>query len=378
MTIFRNTDFAELLFGVVSSPFLLGETVDYHLSTYQTDIAEKIRSNIYVDNVIMGAKDTTEAIQTYTEAKRMFKVAYMNLREWVTNEKVVRDFIPQEDKADLESVKVLGHFWDAKRDLLSLRAANANLRVQDVTKRNVLKGIASIFDPLGLLSPVVLSGKVLLQDLWRISFDWDDIVTEDDGLKLERILSDIEQINTIQIERCLYKKVKENEEKSLVCFCDASEKAYAAVVYPLVSSGQMSNPDLVFSKTRLSPVKKLTIPKLELLTVVIGVRCLNFVKTQLRIPISQLTIFTDSKCVLSWLTSEKTLPVFERNRVMEIKKYTDIRFAYVPTEDNPADIASRGTTLNKLKHNRISWHGPSWLVDHEKTAWNYKRFSSVT
>ncbi|XP_053374038.1 uncharacterized protein LOC128546747 [Mercenaria mercenaria] len=101
--------FCRVPFGIISSPFLLGATVDYHLESYNDEIAEKLRNNIYVDNVISGAENTSEAIKLYTTSKSMFADASMNLREWITNSEVVNEFIPKEDRAFTNSVKVLGH-----------------------------------------------------------------------------------------------------------------------------------------------------------------------------------------------------------------------------------------------------------------------------
>lgn len=109
--------------------------------------------------------------------------------------------------------------------------------------------------------------------------------------------------------------------------------------------------DLIFSKTRLSPMKGMTIPRLELMAVLIGVRCLTFVQGQLKIPIQYKYLWTDSQCVLQWIVSEKDLSVFVKNRVKEIKNHSDIMFGFVPSKENPADIASRGTTVQNLREN---------------------------
>ena len=156
---------------------------------------------------------------------------------------------------------------------------------------------------------------------------------------------------------------------SLLCFCDASARAYAAAVYLFQkSSNSESRSDLLFCKTRLDPLNKMTIPRLELMTVVIGVRCLRFVKQQLNISIEGIHLWTDSQCVLKWIDSEKDLSVFVANRVKEIKSEGNIIFGYVRSEENPANIASRGTTFQNLSQDRLWWFGPTWLTDPE-TEW---------
>ena len=148
--------FCRVPFGVISSPFLLGATVERHLDTYNTDLAHKLKNDIYVDNIITGTDNEGEAIQLYKEAKRMFKDASMNLREWLSNSDVVNKCIPVEDKADQNGTNILGHVWDFMNDKIALKKPKVIQREEKVSKRKMLKGIASVFDPLGLFSPIVL------------------------------------------------------------------------------------------------------------------------------------------------------------------------------------------------------------------------------
>jgi len=151
---------------------------------------------------------------------------------------------------------------------------------------------------------------------------------------------------------------------ALICFCDASIKAYAAAVYLYHSSLGTYKTDLIFSKTRLAP-EQITIPRLELLGVLIGVRALTFVEKELHLPVTSKILYTDSQCVLHWLQTPKPLPVFITNRLKEIKAHQDICFKFVSTKDNPADIATRGLSLSELSFS-IWWTGPKWLRLHKK------------
>ena len=140
----------------------------------------------------------------------------------------------------------------------------------------------------------------------------------------------------------------------LLCFCDASACAYAAAIFlHQRKSDCHSKVDLFFSKTRLAPVKGLTIPRLELMAVLIGVRCVTFVKDQLRLPLEQIHLWTDSQCVLKRISSDKDLTVFVRNRVREIKSHSEIQFHYINTKENPADIATGESTMHKFRDNEL-------------------------
>jgi hypothetical protein len=116
----------------------------------------------------------------------------------------------------------------------------------------------------------------------------------------------------------------------------------------------------------------MTIPHLELMAVLIGVRCLNFVKKQLRLPIQRQCLRTDSQCVLEWIKTNKPLPVFVRNRVKEIKMHKDVLTSHVNKKENPADIATRGSTIEEWSKNSLWWHVPEWLNDTTQ-AWDPKK-----
>ena len=152
-------------FGVVSSPFLLGATIEYHMDSYGNDLSKTLKDNIYVDNLITGTNKLEDAILLYRGAKSMFNDASMNLRERIKNDQHVNKIIKNEDLAIQDSVKVFGHTWNIETDSISLNKVNTMSELNKVTKRNVLKEISSVFDPLVLFSAVLLKGKVLLQTL---------------------------------------------------------------------------------------------------------------------------------------------------------------------------------------------------------------------
>ena len=166
-------------FGVVSSPFLLGATIGHHLNSYATDNAETLKNDIYVDNVITSTDTVEEAKVLYNDVKSMFHDASMNLRDWVSNKEEFNSYIPSNDRDDGEIIKVLGYQWNCKRDFLSVTPSSV-LRhdSSELTKRNVLKQLASVCDPLGFFAPVVLQGKLFLQATWCKNFDWNDKIDE--------------------------------------------------------------------------------------------------------------------------------------------------------------------------------------------------------
>jgi len=176
------------------------------------------------------------------------------------------------------------------------------------------------------------------------------------------ICRDLKAIPTFQIPQHLGLNSTEHQpiEYNLICFSDASGKAYATAVYLHQLSPDSCSVDLVFSKTRLAP-QEITIPRLELLGVLIGTRALRFVEKELHLPISSKVLWTDSQCVLQWLHSKKPLSTFVTNRLKEIKSLEGASFKYIPTQENPADLATRGKSPSELLQS-IWWNGPTWLA----------------
>ena len=221
---------------------------------------------------------------------------------------------------------------------------------------------------MGLLSPLLLSAKLFIQSLWQKKLDWDTAVNEKEMKEWEIIHTEIEDILNFQLPRL----IEIGEENELICFTDASKAAYCAVLYLRARHGSKWTTSLVYSKTRVSPVRKITIPRLELIGVAIGVKCLNFVGKQLAIDFKCKRLFTDSQCVLHWLLDKKTLSLFVENRLREIRKENSIQFHYVDTSNNPADFGIGGSNLKDLKKS-ILFDGPAWLKDdfQKWSKWDY-------
>ena len=131
--------------------------------------------------------------------------------------------------------------------------------------------------------------------------------------------------------------------------------------------------DLLFSESRLAPVKCMTIPRLELMGVLIGVRCLDFVKSQLTCSLETIALITDSQCVLNWLKSDKSQQTFVKHKLQEIRGHENFMLRYVKSKENSGDITSRGMPLKELKNNHLRWFGPEWLTKHE---WHWSNIES--
>lgn len=355
--------FVRLPFGIISSPFLLGATIQHHIANTDEPVAEEIKDSIYVDNMISGTDNEKEAIDLYRNAKALFKDASMNLREWLTNSDEVNKKIDPEDQVKSKITKVLGLVWNTSTDELSISTKRINSDKPGTTKREVLATIASVYDPLGMLTPGTIKMKIFLQELWEKNIGWDDVLEPKDQETWKELTKHLQALSTIQLPRYVG-----SEKSQLIGFCDASSKAYAAAIYLRTVIDGKVNVNLIFSKARNAPKKRLTIPRLELMSTLIGVRCLRFISKELKLENTEKILWTDSQCVLKWLQQKENSDVFVRNRIKEITEKDEVEFRYINTKHNPADLPTRGISISELKKEKLWWNGPKWLL-HDQSQW---------
>ena len=312
--------FCRVPFGIIASPFLLAATTDHHLQNFGTSTAENIRKNIYVDNFITGTESVQEASEFYSDSKKIFEGAATNLRDWMSKSKEVLDKIPLYDQAaNRRKMKILGLLWSVEEDNMAVTCHMDNNPI--LLKRTVLRQIASIYDPLGLFSPVTLRRKLFLQTLWNKKMSWDNHLSVQDKTQWNDISQDLKALSSCCFPRYIGLNQDGKIEYQLLVSCDTSKYAYAAAVYLRHEIQEKGcKVDLIFSKTRLVPNKQITIPRLELLAATIGTRCLKFVQKELKLEISEKHIWIDSLCVLNWINSKRALWTFVENRVTKKKK----------------------------------------------------------
>ncbi|XP_033199971.2 uncharacterized protein LOC117162216 [Bombus vancouverensis nearcticus] len=235
-----------------------------------------------------------------------------------------------------------------------------------VTKRSISPVIAQIYDPLGLFAPVIVRAKMLLQQVWTLNVDWDESLPTDLHTEWISYHTQLPLLNAVRFPR---KPIIESVRKiELHGFCDASERAYGACVY-MRTTDQKNNiwTRLLTARSKVAPLKSLTIPRLELSGALILTSLISSIQQALTTKISRIVYWTDSTIVLHWIrSSPHTLKTFVANRVAEIQTKTNITdWRYVPTDDNPADLISRGQTPKEFLCPSIWKNGPSWLLQSE-------------
>ena len=272
MTTYR---FKAVLFGATCSPFILCTTIIKHLENNRDNwVSTHLLRDIYVDNIISSFPTESDVTDFYRDTRTMMAAANFNLRSWNSNCKSVREAAKSDQILDKDKFsKILGLRWDAINDVISF--PERMIPISDlIMKREVLKHTARLYDPLGLLIPVTIRAKIMLQEIWQKKYSWDIPLPCDIHRRWYEIARDINCVSSEVFDRYLLKNdVTGNfatctDETTLHVFVDASMAAYGAAVY--ICRGNKSA--LVMSKTRVAPLKGLTLPQLELMAAVIGAR----------------------------------------------------------------------------------------------------------
>ncbi|XP_014676416.1 PREDICTED: uncharacterized protein LOC106816352 [Priapulus caudatus] len=322
--------------------------------------------------------DSERAIHLVNQLSALLSRGGFRLTKWMCNNRIVIESIPQEERAKtvkdlnldeqvLPTERALGVTWNAESDKLGYRI---KMKEKPLTRRGILSVVSSIFDPLGLASPVVLPAKNF-QDLCRRQAGWDEPITENEQRRWEAWVKGINNLEQFSVDRCIKPKgFGQVISCQLHHFCDASESGYGAVSYvrQVTHEGKV-HCCILMAKARLSPKSMMTIPRLELLAAVEAVKLSKILQRELEIKIDSTTFWTDSMLVLQYICNEsRRFKTFVANRVALIRESTDpSQWRHVDTEQNPADDASRGLTAAEIIASRRWTRGPDFLWQNEMT-----------
>lgn len=263
------------------------------------------------------------------------------------------------------AVKTLGITWNTRDDKICY-STNPIKFHNKLTKRIILSEIAKIFDPLGLLGPVILYAKRLIQDVWRCALHWDESVPQNIHTEWLTFTNQWEQMNTISFERKLF--IEGYREIQLHGFCDASNAGYGACIYVRSRREQgETRVRLLCAKSRVAPLKTVSIPRHELCGTLLLVQLFHEAEGALNRVVQRSVFWCDSTIVLHWVnTPPHLLKTYVANRVVSIQELTGSNeWRHVRTEDNPADAISRGQLPLEFSRNRTWFTGPSWLMNDE-------------
>ncbi|XP_059048070.1 uncharacterized protein LOC131843444 [Achroia grisella] len=368
-----------VIFGAACSPcialYIKNHNAEQHKEQYPR-AADAIIHNHYMDDYLQSFQTEEEAMKITHEVDTVHRKAKFHLRKWTSNspqlqEKYnstrIEDRTVSIDRADKEE-KILGLTWRPATDTLGFNLNMARIPQEIVngsrtpTKREALRTVMSLFDPLGLASPVTVQAKGILQETWRIGIGWDEKLPEklaEDWTKWTQHLINLRHIN---VPRC-HPELSSASSRELHTFVDASENAYAASVYWRVQDKDGNiHVTLAIAKARVSPLKIVSIPRLELQAAVLGCRLARTATEEYQIKPDRRYFWSDSRTVLAWLRAgPRTFKPFVAHRVAEIEEETKANeWKWVPTRHNVADDATRGVPTDFDTEHR--WFtGPQFL-----------------
>lgn len=392
-----------LTYGTAPASFLSTRVLDEHAKLEADSFPRAslvARRDFFVDDLMSGEPSLKEALNTQQQLLELMKAGSLQLRKWSSNSQAVLDSLPPDMREtqslltfDLDpTIKTLGICWNPKTDKFLFKLAPLPAPTKPLTKRNVLSELARLFDPVGWLAPIIITAKIVMQSLWKLDQGWDDALPQDSQRHWMEFRTDLENLSKLEINRFYMwgtsltapsLNVTHPSSPVKFClagFCDASQKAYAAAVYLCAYDGNSGSVSLVASKTRVAPVKEISLPRLELCGADILAELLISVKTALRIPIHSLTAWTDSTVTLAWIQAPPSRwKTFVANRVTKIQeRIPSSRWGHVRGDENPADCASRGIKCDELTHHPLWWTGPTWLKTGTPTPRNCNAFDSTT
>ena len=345
-------EMTRLIFGANSSQSSAIFVKDENARGYGDTLPRASRSVIndfYVDDYLSGASSTEEAVQLIRDVIKINKSADFELHGWASNDSGALREVPKCNKGeatgetrlgDRDSARVLGLYWDTRRDELSFNVGIDRVEaavvagVERLTKRELLRVIMSVYDPLGLISPFTLRSRLLMQAVWRSGVGWDDALGHEEREAWAAWVAGLSEVARCRVPRGL-RSGAAGGRAQLHVFCDASSKAFAAAVYLLsVAPRGPKDTRLILARARVAPLRPMTIPRLELQAALLGARLLRIVSTELEFAVERRVLWSDSQTVLRWLaTGTRSRQVFVEYRLGEIEELTSgAEWRWVPSE----------------------------------------------
>ena len=329
---------------------------------------ETILKAFYVDDLLKSLHDTETAVSLANELICLAKRGGFRLTKFMSNEKAVLKLLPKcevsqnptYDLRDENVERALGICWDTANDVFTF--FNKEMEVPK-TKREILRVTSSLFDPLGFINPFILKSKILLQELWRKGCDWDEEVDEEVAAYWDKWLTGAKNVSVVKLNRCYVTNIQGVSEIQLHVFCDASEMAYGSVGYLRYSFKDGSHEcSLVMAKSKLAPIKTISLPRLELNGAVTATRLGRTLLHEVDLPIVRVCFWTDSTLVLQYVQNKtRRFKTYIANRVTEILESSQVeQWGHVGGNENPADLLTRGV-FDPVKLLETSKHGTTWF-----------------
>lgn len=376
------------MFGATSSPCSAQFVKNLNAREYAAQFPEAARAiedNHYVDDYFDSTDTIDEAVIRAKEVRFVHSKAGFEIRNWVSNSSEFLESMGEIQNGECMQItsnkekpleRVLGISWSPQGDEF---AFSKNFRedlvpylsgAQRPSKRIVMSCVMSLFDPLGLLAPFIILGKMLVQDIWRSGSDWDQPIDNESYEKWLRWIERLPEIEKVRIPRYYFRQSTCIDLSSLQLhvLVDASKDAYGAAAYFRVLTDKGPICSLVTARSKVAPLKLLSIPRLELQAAVVGSRLMHSVIEAHSLEVTQRFIWSDSRTVISWIQSEqrkyKPFVAFRIGEILSLTKHSEWR--WISTTSNVADDLTKWKKRSSLKSNSTWFHGPDFLYQPEE------------
>lgn len=363
-------------YGTASAPFLAIRTLHKLADDEQRNfpLASKIvKRDFYVDDLLTGSDTFENAIKLRDDINSLLRLGGFKLRKWSSNDSRLVSMINNDTinlelfKDPTQHIKTLGIQWNPQYDTISYSLKSESGTKEKVTKRNIFSNIAKLFDPIGLLGPIIIKAKLLVQNIWKHKIEWDESVPLEIHSQWINFKNQLPLLNDITFDRGV---INTYADIQLHGFCDASEVAYGACFYiRSIDKNNKYDTNLLCSKSKVAPLNaRATIPRLELCAALLLSRLYKTLISALPIKFTHTFFWSDSTITLNWInTQPNELKTFVSNRVSEIRTLTNpAHWYHVSTKDNPADYLSRGQSATEFLKNKIWKFGPYWLCKNQE------------
>jgi len=341
------------------------------------EASKAINKDFYMDDLMTGCESEEECLLLQQQISFVMDSAGLPLRKWCSNSSTIRARLSNLSEDPLfaleiqreDAVKSLGLHWKPVEDEFRFYGVMKENKIR-ATKRIILSDLNKVFDPLGFLAPVLIKGKIFIQQIWQLKISWDCVLPEDIQDRWNGYYATLGDLRLVSIPRCTSLAARSLIE--IHGFCDASQEAYGACVY-IRSKDQTDKwrSRLLCARSRVASLKGETIPRLELSGALVLTQLMSKIASAWEVDCSSCYLWTDSTIVLGWLNAQVVrLKVYVANRVTQILEVPEARqWRYISTEENPADVISRGISASDLSKSELWWKGPKWLSDNDNARY---------
>ncbi|XP_062557369.1 uncharacterized protein LOC134222243 [Armigeres subalbatus] len=365
-----------------SSQFVKNLNAQEHAGEFP-EAADAIIRKHYVDDYFDSADTEAEAVRRATDVRHLHARGGFEIRNWVSNSKEVLRQLGEADSIvkalevdkGSQTERILGVLWDPEEDAFSFSTEIRDDLQPYVregawpTKRIALRCIASMFDPKQFLAPLLIHGRIIMQDLWRSGIGWDERLKEEHYKRWQQWTKLFYLIDGIRVPRCYLGGLdSKNRGVQLHVFTDAGDAAYGCVAYFIFDYGEVIHCAFVEAKAKVVPLQYLSTPRKELEAAVLGARLVNSICENHFFPVKRRFLWCDSDTVVSWIKSDqRRYKPFVAHRIGEIVSITNPEeWHWVGTKCNPADDLTKWGKGTEIKSESRWYRGPDFLYRGEE------------